>query len=190
MQLDLDDKRGRFSQEWHVDAPIWVPLPGDARAWPHDVRADGEDTVVVSRQNQPHIRFDTGAHVITGTFSWDSLPQTLPVTNATGLLALSVRGEVQSFPERDDDGRVWLERRSAAQERNRVDISVHRRILDAVTLQMTTRIGLEIAGGRREELLGRPLPDGSIPMGLQSALPVRLEADGRLRVRARGRSMS
>jgi len=184
LQLDLDDAGGRFSQEWYVDVPLWVPLPGDARAWPHDVRVDGKDTIVVDPLTQPHVHLDAGHHTVSGRFAWDGLPQTLAVPPATGLLALSVRGAAQPFPERDDE-RVWLQRRSEPQEQNRIEISVHRRILDDIPLQMTTRIDLKVAGERREEILGRPLLTGLVPMALQSSLPARLEADGHLRVQVR-----
>src|SRR5207237_101337 len=47
------------------------------------------------------------------------------------------------------------------------------------------RLRLRAAGDAREEQLARVLPAGFIPMSLQSALPARLEPDGRLRVQVR-----
>lgn len=186
LQLDVGPTGGRFSQEWHVDAPGWVPLPGDARTWPQDVRADGQDAVVIKRMMQPHTYLASGRHVVSGTFHWDGMPPALPVPNETGLLALTVNGEAQDFPDRDEGGRVWLQRRGGEpEEQNRADVSVHRRILDSIPLQVTTRISLEVAGHSREEVLGRPLLEGFVPMALQSVLPVRLEPDGRLRVQVR-----
>src|SRR4051812_29252781 len=42
LTLLLDGKGGRFSQDWEVLAPTAVPLPGDARRWPLDVKAGGK----------------------------------------------------------------------------------------------------------------------------------------------------
>jgi hypothetical protein len=44
---------------------------------------------------------------------------------------------------------------------------------------------LQVAGEGREELLARALPEGFTPTSIASALPARLEADGRLRVQVR-----
>jgi len=87
LQLDLGDSGGKFSQEWYVDAPTWVPLPGDAKIWPQDVTVGGKDAVVVSRQEKPHVELDSGRHMVSGAFRWDSLPASLTVPDATGLLA-------------------------------------------------------------------------------------------------------
>ena len=60
---------------------------------------------------------------------------------------------------------------------------VRRRVLvvDDVPTRMTTILMINVAGGLREELFGSVLPDGFVPMLVDSPLPVRLEADGKLR---------
>jgi hypothetical protein len=49
LQLNLDTKGGRFSQEWQVFVKSFVPLPGGGRHWPKEVRVDGRAVPVVSR---------------------------------------------------------------------------------------------------------------------------------------------
>ena len=186
LTLELDDRGGRFTQQWFVHRDGWVPLPGDARLWPQDVRVDGQPATLTQLDGAPRVRLQTSLHTITGVFEWDVLPEVLPVPPATGLLALSIRGQRVAFPIRDDEGRLWLQQRAAAaQEENRLDVVVHRRIVDEIPVQLITRIGLRVAGTGREILLGKALPERFIPMSLDSPLPARVEPDGRLRVQVR-----
>jgi hypothetical protein len=85
---------------------------------------------------------------------------------------------------------LWLRQRGAQgdqdqAEENRLDLKVYRQIIDDMPLQIVTRIALEVAGHHREVVLGPVTLDDGIPMSLESALPARLEPDGRLRVQVR-----
>jgi len=73
----------------------------------------------------------------------------------------------------------------ASTEESRLDVVVHRRVIDDIPLQLVTRVELKVAGPGREMLLGRALPDGFVPLSLASPLPSRLEPDGHLRVQVR-----
>src|SRR4051794_21904795 len=42
LSLTLEERGGRFEQRWHVDAKAWVPLPGDEKRWPVDVKVDAK----------------------------------------------------------------------------------------------------------------------------------------------------
>ncbi|HVO29813.1 MAG TPA: hypothetical protein VMV18_03720, partial [bacterium] len=118
-----------------------------------------------------------------GTFSWDSLPESIGVPTETGLVALTVNGKSIDFPERDDAGRVWLSRKAAeGAAENRLDVVVHRKLTDDIPITLTTQVELHVSGKSREELLGRALPDGFVPMSLDAPMPARIEADGKLRV--------
>lgn len=186
LELVLDDAGGAFSQGWWVEHEQWVALPGDDQRWPFDVRAGGRSGIVVARDGRPSVRLESGAHVVTGRFTWRGLPESLPIPASTGLLALDVRAAAVPFPQRDGEGRVWLQRQ-AEEERSesRLDLTVHRRLVDDVPLYVDTRIELEVSGESREELLGRALLPGFTPTELDSPLPARLEPDGRLRVQVR-----
>lgn len=184
--LELDERGGQFEQEWLVVKRGWLPLPGDAKRWPLDVTADGKPAVVVAVNEQPGLELEPGSHKIAGRFVWSSLPEQLPVPIETGLLRLELRGQAVAFPHRDEQGRLWLQKRGDdAKSENRLDIVVHRRLVDDIPLQIETRIELEVAGESREELLGRALLENCVPVALHSALPARLEPDGRLRVQLR-----
>ncbi|HVJ89502.1 MAG TPA: hypothetical protein VM580_06830, partial [Labilithrix sp.] len=185
LDLVLDEKRGTFRQTWHTDARRAVALPGNDKRWPLDVTVDGKRAVVVPKDGVPSIELEPGDHVVSGQFAWDSLPESLQVPPQTALLKLVLRGKEIEQPHRDAKGTVWLQKTLAAEEGERLDFVVHRRIADEVPLLLTTRVVLNVAGRNREVLLGKVLPQGFVPMALESQLPARVEPDTRLRVQAR-----
>jgi hypothetical protein len=191
LTLDLDEKGGRFTQQWRVYRDAWVPLPGDASRWPLDVRVDGKPAAVAARDGAPAVRILEGKHEISGTFGWTELPEILPIPARTGLVALSLDGQAVPLPRREPQGQLWLRvRATAAAEEARLEVRVYRRLADDVPAELATRVELRVSGSNREVLLGRVLPDGFVPMRLDSPLPARIESDGRLRVQARAGTWS
>ncbi len=186
LELALTDARGEFVQDWLVYEETWAPLPGDAERWPHEVKIGEAPAVVETRDGRPGVTLAPGSHRLSGTFLWDSLPEKLQVPAETGLLALKIRGEAVVFPQRDNAGVLWLQKREiAGSEENLLDVVVHRRISDTIPLVVTTQVEIQASGKNREVLLGKALLGGSVPMAVRSELPARLEADGRLRVQIR-----
>lgn len=188
LALDLNRHGGAFKQEWTLFRDGLIDLPGDREHWPQGVRLDGKEASVVDFQNEPKLPMSFGHHIVTGTLVWDSLPESLAVPPETGLVTLLIRGAPVRFPMRENDGRLFLGRKESeapAVEEDRVDISVYRKLTDAVPLRLTTRLVLAVSGKSRELLLGRALPDGFAPIAVDSRLPVRFESDGRMRVQAR-----
>ena len=194
LALDLGEREGRFRQEWTLEQPGFVWLPGEEGRWPLELRVDAQPAASLEWDGAPGIWLPAGRHTVEGSFRWDALPESLAVPPETGLVALSVRGAALPFPERDAEGRVFLQRsRSAEAAEESLEVVVHRRVIDEVPLLLVTRIELSVAGKAREVLLGRALPDGFLPVSLDAPLPARIEPGGRLRVQvrpgpARGRS--
>jgi hypothetical protein len=186
LSLDLTETAGIFRQAWTLETPGFVPLPGEARRWPLDLRVDGRPAAAVERQGVPGLWLPAGSHAVSGAFRWDVLPESLPVPPEVGLVGLTVRGTAVPLPERDASGRVFLRSgRSVQTEEDRLDVRVERKVTDGVPLVLVTRIELAVAGKAREVLLGRALPDGFVPLALSGPLPARLEPDGHLRVQVR-----
>ncbi len=184
--LDLGEKEGRFSQDWNLQISGFVPLPGEEAHWPLELTVDGRPAAAVANDGTPGLWLAAGRHTVAGAFRWDSLPESLDLSQEVGLVALRVRGAAVPFPERDADGRIFLQRTSTtATEAESLQVIVHRRVVDTVPLVLVTRIELAVAGKAREMLLGRALPDGFLPLELKSPLPARVEPDGRLRVQVR-----
>jgi len=131
------------------------------------------------------VRLDAGEHALSGRFHWRRIPDGLALPPATGLIALRLNGEPVRFPRFERSGRLWLgagTEAAAATERDALGLLVYRRIEDDNPLRVITRLELDVAGRAREITLDSVLlPDG-IPLGLDSPLPARLEADGRLRL--------
>ncbi|MBW8873616.1 MAG: hypothetical protein JF614_01515 [Acidobacteria bacterium] len=187
LALDLGEKEGRFRQEWTLQIPGFVPLPGEERHWPVELTVDGRPAAAVENGGAPGVWLAAGRHALAGAFRWDSLPESLDLSQEVGLVSLTVRGAAVPFPDRDADGRIFLQRASAAAatEAESLEVIVHRKVIDAVPLVLVTRLQLAVAGKAREVLLGRALPDRFIPLELASSLPARIEPDGRLRVQVR-----
>ncbi len=213
LELALDDGRGEFVQEWLVHETAWVPLPGDDKRWPQEVKVSeltgpgpvavvrpglaprpapaprpGLDAtaVVQIKDGQPGLELTPGTYRVSGVFLWDSLPEKLQVPAETGLLALKIRGEAVVFPQRDNAGVLWLQKRAEeGAEENLLDVVVHRRIADTIPLTITTQVEVQASGKSREVLLGKALLANFVPMAVRSELPARLEADGRLRLQVR-----
>lgn len=185
LDLTLGEDRGTFEQVWHLEARGSVPLPGDAKRWPLDVTVNGKRAPVAARDGAPRVELEAGDHVVRGTFLWDSLPESLRIPRETALLGLTLRGKRVDLPHRDADGTVWLQKTLSSEEGERLELVVHRRVADEVPALLTTRVVLHVSGQSREVLLGKTLPEGFVPMALDSEIPARLEADTRLRVQVR-----
>ena len=66
-----------------------------------------------------------------------------------GILTLLLRGSQIPHPNRDDDGRVFLQKEDAGEEEeDSLDVAVHRKLTDGVPLELT-RIELRVSGKRR-----------------------------------------
>jgi hypothetical protein len=186
LTLSLDDKGGTFSQRFRIDVEAFLTLPGDAKHWPQNVKVDGKPAVVVPESNGlPTVKLGVGERSVSGDFAWDSLPEALLVPPATGLVALKLKGTDVLLPNRDAEGRVFLQKEGAAQESEDLDLTVHRKLIDEIPARLVTQVSLQVSGKSREVVLGRALPEGFVPMSLMSPLPVRLESDGKLRVQVR-----
>jgi hypothetical protein len=188
LELDLDEGEGSFTQEWLVHHEARVPLPGAEKRWPQEVRANGKPVPVVSAGGRPSARLSAGSHTLTGVFRWDALPELLQIPPETGIVRLRLRGRDVPFAKRDAKGRLWLQKRAGLDSddvERRLEVTTHRRVIDAIPLRLETQIQLKVSGRSREVLLGRALPDGLVPLALTSALPARLDSDGRLQVQVR-----
>ncbi|MDP2275490.1 MAG: hypothetical protein Q8K32_32380 [Archangium sp.] len=187
LALTLDDTGGRFTQSFKVfGTDAWLSLPGETKRWPQHVQVDGRPAVVVADGAQnPSVLLSAGEHAVTGDFEWDALPEALEIPPDTGLLTLSVKGQTVAIPNRDGEGRVFLQRESTQEETDRVELDVHRLVTDEIPLTLITQLTLKVSGHSREVLFGRALPEGFVPMELTSGLPVRVEPDGHLRVQVR-----
>ena len=190
LELELDGDGGSFEMKVRVYSESWVPLPGDGRNWSQDIRLAGRPWPVTDRDGQPSILLVSGDYEIRGKFSWESLPDSLPLPPGVGVVRLALKGKAVNFPD-IRGGKLWLKKQgpTATAEEDRVEITVYRRVIDDIPMQVITRLELDVAGRQREEILGPVLPmiKGSefFPFRIDSQLPARLDDDGILHLQAR-----
>ena len=186
LALELDEHGGRFTQSWSVDRAGNAPLPGEERWWPQGLLVDGKPAAALAEKGAPVVPLSPGAHTVAGSFRWDSLPEALQVPATTGIVQLTVQQAPVLFPERAANGRLFLRgARSARVQEDRLEVWVVRRLGDEIPAQLLTRVELSVSGHAREVLLASPLLPDFLPFAINSALPARLDPDGRLRVQVR-----
>jgi hypothetical protein len=163
----------------------WLPLPGDGNVWPEQVTANGQAVEVLLQGSTPSIRLAPGRYTISGRLGWTERPRELTVPPQSGLLALTIDGDPVARPERSRNS-VWLApRETESKAEDRIDVQVYRLVADDVPTRLTTIFRIDVAGSVREVVLAPTLPDGFVPLAIDSALPARLESDGKLRLQVR-----
>jgi len=187
LDLQVGEAGGKFSIEVTVFHPTWVPLPGGGDAWPQGVRVAGAPGVVVERDGVPSVRLAAGTFSMGGEFRWVSLPQTLRIPAAVGLLSLTREGQVVEAPAWDAQGLLWLRRDgvTGAAERDFLSVKLFAALEDGIPLWWRQEIELTVAGKSREEDLGTLLPEGWQLASVEAAIPVTVDGGGRMRVQAR-----
>lgn len=189
LQLRLGEREGTFAFVIEMFAEQSVTLPGDGAYWPQTVQTGGKSLPVIAVDGLPAVWLPAGRHAITGRFVWDRLPSALSIPPGLALIDLAVNGAPVAFPALNEQGQLWLSGEATesrpVEAADTVKLSVFRQLLDGVPMQVITLVRLDISGKPRELTLQGPLPDTAIPMRLDSALPARVEPDGRLRLQAR-----
>lgn len=187
LTLELENNRGRFSGEWTLYQTGWIVLPGDTRYWPQAVSIDQKPAIVIAHQGKPALWLPAGHYQIKGEYRWDKLPEGLAIPAETGLIQLSLNGQAISHPH-IEHGTLWLSSslsKDMTDQQNSLDMQVFRQIIDDNPLQVITRLELNVSGKPREITLPHALLPEFIPIKLDSPLPARIEADGRLLMQIR-----
>ena len=185
LALDAGKDGARFSLDVHVDAPSWVALPGDGRAWPQAVTSNSQAAVVLRHDDRPMLWLPPGDYQLRGTLPWTERPARLRVPAEIGLVALSLDGAAVSRVERNGDELTLGEAAAAQRAADALSLRVYRELGDGLPATLQTRLQLDVAGSAREVVLGPALPAGFVATALAGDLPARLESDGRLRVQLR-----
>lgn len=185
LELKANAAGAAFAQDWNASRDTWATLPGDERHWPQDVSIDGKPGAVISRAGVPSIKLTPGAHRVTGRFFWSAMPESLALPASAGLLRLDLNGQSISLPVRDENNRLWLQRKVDAEGEEQAQLRVHRKVVDGVPITIETRIRLEVSGKGRELTIAQALLPDLIPKALISQLPAVLAQDGSLKVQAR-----
>jgi len=186
LQLEVTATGGRFTQQWTLHAEDqWIALPGSPEHWPDRVTANERSVEVIARDNVPSIRLAPGNWRISGRFAWEERPGVLRLPVDSGLLTLTVDGREVTRPELNQSGVFLGERKRDTRAVDSVRAVVYRLVADDVPTRLVTQLQIDVSGSVREEVFGPILPEGFVPLNIQSQLPAKLEADGNLRLQVR-----
>ncbi|MDR7297386.1 hypothetical protein J2X16_002733 [Pelomonas aquatica] len=186
LQLSAGPRDAGFRLDVQVfGAPARVALPGEAGAWPQDVKAGGRPLPVTEADGHPAVWLAPGTHVVEGRIAWAQMPQNLAVPAGLGAIVVTSDGATQARAP-DGDGRLWLRAVANPDEAtDSVSVQTVRLVDDDLPLTVTTAYELRVAGRARVVELPLALLPGLRAMQLDSPLPARLAEDGRLVVQAR-----
>ena len=185
LTLDVGAAGADFSAEWEVLAASWLPLPGAADAWPQAVLLNGEPVGVVERDGVPMVQIPAEARPdlrLSGRLAWLTRPAALQLPTPAGPLRLTVDGQPASPAALDAAGRLWLAPPPAPPAAP-LELTVTRLIEDGHPLRLTTVLTLTSTGAPHDLTLGALLPEGFMPLAVDSPLPAHLDARGVLTVR-------
>lgn len=186
LTLALEEKTGAFTQSVKVYKKGWVSIPGDAKHWPQQVKANNIPITITPKAGRPAAYFEPGSYKISGSFKWQELPDMLPLPQDLGLVTFSLNGKKVDFPNLDTAGRLWIKQKATAMtDADTLGIKVFRHVIDNIPFTVNTRIMLNVSGKNREILLDNVLLTGFTALRLISPLPAHLESDGKLRVKLR-----
>ncbi len=186
LELKLTETGGSFSQKLVVYSEGWVPLPGNKNVWPCDLKVNGKDVVVMSRSGKPSIRLKKGSHNVNGAFKWKSIPDMINIPEKTGLVNLAVNNKNVASPLLDNQGRLWLQNKKIEKAvEDSLEVKLFRLVDDDIPMFITTLVRLYVSGQAREIKLSDILPQGFLPMQIDSQLPVLIADKGDVIVQAR-----
>ncbi|MGI9249373.1 MAG: hypothetical protein ACR2QI_10180, partial [Woeseiaceae bacterium] len=186
LQLTVTTSAAQFMQPWTVYAEEqWLALPGGVDYWPDEVTVNDRAIEVIARNNVPSVRLTPGTYRIAGRIDWDERPGVLRLPPGSGLVELTVDGGKVERPEMNRNGVFLGERKRDARAVDSVRAEIHRLVADNIPTRLITQLQIDVSGSVREELFGPILPEGFVPLSIQSQLPAKLEADGNLRLQVR-----
>ncbi len=186
MRLTVTASGASFLQQWTVYAKEqWIVLPGGADYWPDKVTVNDRPVEVIAHNNNPSIKLAPGTWRVGGGFEWDERPGVLRISPRSGLVSLTVDGKLVARPELNRAGVFLGERQRDSRARDTVRTIVHRLVADNVPTRLITRLQIDVSGSVREEIFGPILPEGFVPLSIDSPLPAKLEADGNLHLQVR-----
>ncbi len=187
LTLNLNDKGGTFEQSWQIYTRTRIAIPGSSSHWPMDVSMDSSPAVVLADDDHPGLMVPEGTHMVTGRFSWQSLPEHLNIPASTGLVTLVMNNTTVTFPELDQQGRLWLRHKTVEKRsEDRLKVECSRLIEDDIPARMSIELTLEVSGQARQMTMGPVYrEDRFIPVSFKSPLPARLESDGRITIQVR-----
>ncbi len=167
-----------------------VPLSFSKELAPRDVEvrtSDGRlvEALLIQDGSDLGLKLNSGRYVISGRFTWDSLPLEIPVPQSYGLVEVELDNALSTQTARRIGSIIRIESRDespATEQRSELSIDVFRKISDGSPLLISTILKFKVSGKGRSLDLGQVLPADTLPVRISSELPLSLSADGSLAV--------
>lgn len=184
-ELKLADRGGSFKLVANVFEKTWLTLPGDSKNWPQQVSVNNQVVAIAAREGKPAIFLTPGNYQIQGQFNWHSLPESLALPAAVVIMQLQLNGKTLPASQLDQDNQLWLKREARQDQQDDLQVSVFRKLIDGVPLQLETIYKLEVSGKGREIVLPHAILPDWLALQVSSPLPSSLTEQGDLKLQAR-----
>jgi len=187
INIQINSNGAAFTQLYQIESKSLVPLPGDDRFWPQNVSDNGKPALMVQNNGHGSLWLLPGTHRITGLIPWKQMPEYLMVPPKSGMVELQVGDREIKDPPLDESGRLWLrtQKKEMKRAQDSINIKVFRKIEDHIPLLEHLQLMLSVSGNAREIVLGEHFGQDRLVLSMQSPLPIRMNAEGRLVVQVR-----
>ena len=189
LNINVDQQGAEFQHSWEVLSKSIVPLLGNNKYWPIELKVNGKKTPILSHKNQPFIELEKGQYVIEGRLSWQEMPSSISLPGQIAQVNLSIYGQEISFPKIQNN-QLWFQESTQGQAtQETLSVRVVRKISDGPYIKLKTLISVDVSGKMREVALGQVLPKNFDLVGIQSETPAFLDADGVLHAKFKARQL-
>lgn len=177
LRVQVNSKEATFSLNGYLDEDGEILIPGATGIWPQDLFVNGKKALVGKRANAPIVLLKKGSFSLVGKFSWKKIPETLPLPENIGRVFLTVGGEKVPSPRINAEGQLFLKEgdAEALKETDTLRVSIFRKINDGIPLSVENRFELNVSGRGREVDLGSVLFGASVPLKIDTPLPLRID---------------
>lgn len=171
-----------FSVRLKTDAPALIPLPGEARAWPSNVRVNGQGATLRYQDNQWFVSVPQGESTVQGQWA-----QSFDRIAVPALFARTV-WQPEGRLLRRESNQVWLKSQAApASEEDASSppvVQVWRQLTDGQVIRLTTQVLVRLSSAPQRLTVGQALPAGFVPLSWNSTVPAVVTANGQLQIQA------
>lgn len=185
LELNLDERGGNFKTSVYVFEKSWLTLPGDSKNWPQQVSVNNQVVAIADREGKPAIFLTPGNYQLQGQFGWSSLPESLALPAYSVILRMQLHGKTLPVSQLDQENRLWLKREVRQDQQDDLQVSVFRKLIDGVPLQLETIYKLEVSGKGREIILPHAILPDWLALQVNSPLSSSLSEQGDLKLQAR-----
>lgn len=108
LDINANQQGAEFRQSWKVLAKSVIPLPGNRKNWPVEVKVNNKSSAILDSKGQPFIELEKGSYTIEGKLSWQKMPTNISLPKAIGLINMSINGKDITFPKIENNT-LWFQ---------------------------------------------------------------------------------